>query len=408
MASKYQVIVSVAEHTANDITKNGDTWMRFLATAANNYKYRFKDQLLIYAQKPDAVACAEIETWNRLGRWVNKGTKGIALLVDKDTPYKLRHVFDVSDTNSRAGYGVYLWQMAERYESAVTESLENSFGELESHTDFASALMDTAKNAVEDNYSDYLSDLVSVKVGSYLDELDDLNTGVWFKDALTSSIGFMLLSRCGIDPREYYSREDFARVFDFSTPETVAILGGAASDISEMVLREIGATVKNLQMEERKQNRTFAPEQANSYNNGGNKTTERSAEYGTDLYNAGRLSPAGSERAGEPEDREIWNAAAQLPSGASGRDLHRDAAVGQAEIQGRPHTGWCAFPSDSGEERHPHPDHRRQSLLGSRAGIQCISRHDRTLFAGSGRNHSGYSGTGKGQLRHRPAAFPRR
>lgn len=331
MASKYQVIVSVAEHTANDITKNGDTWMRFLTTAASNYKYRFKDQLLIYAQKPDAVACAEIETWNRLGRWVNKGTKGIALLVDKDTPYKLRHVFDVSDTNSRAGYGVYLWQMAERYEAAVTESLENSFGELESHSDFADVLMDTAKNAVEDNYSDYLSDLVSVKVGSYLNELDDLNTGVWFKDALTSSIGFMLLSRCGIDPHEYYSREDFARVFDFSTPETVAILGGAASDISEMVLREIGATVKNLQMEERKQNRTFAPEQANGYNNGGNKTTERSAEYGTDLYNAGRLSPAGSERAGEPEDREIWNAAAQLPSGASGRDLHRDAAVGQAE-----------------------------------------------------------------------------
>lgn len=331
MASKYQMIVSVAEHTANDITKNGDTWMRFLTTAASNYKYRFKNQLLIYMQKPDAVACAEIEIWNRLGRWVNKGTKGIALLVDKDTPYKLRHVFDVSDTNSRAGYGVYLWQMAERYEAAVTESLENSFGELESHSDFADVLMDTAKNAVEDNYSDYLSDLVSVKVGSYLNELDDLNTGVWFKDALTSSIGFMLLSRCGIDPHEYYSREDFARVFDFSTPETVAILGGAASDISEMVLREIGATVKNLQMEERKQNRTFAPEQANGYNNGGNKTTERSAEYGTDLYNVGRLSPAGSERAGEPEDREIWNAAAQLPSGASGRDLHRDAAFGQAE-----------------------------------------------------------------------------
>ncbi len=121
--------------------------------------------------------------------------------MDKDTPYKLRHVFDVSDTNSRAGYGVYLRQMAERYESTVTESLENSFGELKSHTDFASALMDTAKNAVEDNYSDYLSDLVSVKVGSYLDELDDLNTKVWFMDALTSSIGFMLLSRCGIEPR---------------------------------------------------------------------------------------------------------------------------------------------------------------------------------------------------------------
>ena len=151
MASKYQIIVGMAEHTARDITQNPDSWMSFLTTAASNYKYKFKDQILIHAQKPNATACAEIETWNRLGRWVNKGTKGIALLSDKDIPYRLRHVFDVSDTNTRVGAHISLWQMQDRYEEAVTEALENSFGEIEEKTGFASILLGTAKNAVEDN-----------------------------------------------------------------------------------------------------------------------------------------------------------------------------------------------------------------------------------------------------------------
>ena len=331
MASKYQIITSMAEHTADDIRKSAEKWMSFLTTAANNYKYRFKDQLLIHAQKPDATACAEIETWNRLGRWVNKGTKGIALLVDRDTPYRLRHVFDVSDTNTRVGAHITLWQMQDRYEASVIEALQNSFGETENTSDLASVLLDTAKNAVEDNFPDYLSDLLAVKGDSYLEELDELNTEVWFKTALTNSVGFMLLSRCGFDAREYFEREDFSRVFDFSTPETVAILGGAASDISEMVLREIGATVKNLQMEERKQIRTFAKQQEITQNIDGNKTTERSAEYGADLYNAGRLSDTRPDRAGSAEDWQVWNAAAQLPERPQGRDLHRDDAVGQAE-----------------------------------------------------------------------------
>ena len=331
MASKYQTTVAVAELTADDIRKSADKWMSFLTTAANNYKYRFKDQLLIHAQKPDATACAEIETWNRLGRWVNKGTKGIALLVDRDTPYRLRHVFDVSDTNTRVGANISLWQMRDRYEASVVEALQNSFGETENHTDLASVLLETAKNAVEDNFPDYLSDLIAVKCGSYLDELDDLNTEVWFKSVLTNSIGFMLLSRCGFDARQYFENEDFSRVFDFSTQETIAILGGAASDMSEMVLLEIGATVKNLQMEERKQNRTFAKQPEIVQNIDGNQTTERSAEHGTDLYNAGRLSDARPDRAGSAKTWEVWNAAAQLPERPQGRDLHRDDAVGQAE-----------------------------------------------------------------------------
>ena len=331
MASKYQIIVGMAEHTARDITQNPDNWMSFLTTAASNYKYKFKDQILIHAQKPNATACAEIETWNRLGRWVNKGTKGIALLSDKDIPYRLRHVFDVSDTNTRVGAHISLWQMRGQYTEAVTEALENSFGAVESKGGLASTLLETAKNAVEDNFSDYLSDLRSVKGDSFLEELDELNTEVWFKTALTNSVAFILLTRCGMDAREYFDREDFVRVFDFSTPQTVAILGGAASDISEMVLREIGATVKNLQMEERKQNRTFADNRTSGYNDSGNKTTERSQEYGTDLYNAGRLPSARPDRAGESDAGEIWNAAAQLPERPQGRDLHGDAADEQAE-----------------------------------------------------------------------------
>ena len=331
MASKYQIIVGMAEHTARDITQNPDSWMSFLTTAANNYKYKFKDQILIHAQKPNATACAEIETWNRLGRWVNKGTKGIALLSDKDIPYRLRHVFDVSDTNTRVGAHISLWQMRGQYTEAVTEALENSFGAVESKGGLASALLETAKNAVEDNFSDYLSDLRSVKGDSFLEELDELNTEVWFKTALTNSVAFMLLTRCGMEAGEVFDREDFVRVLDFNTPQTVAILGGAASDISEMVLREIGATVKNLQMEERKQNRTFADNRTSGYNDSENKTTERSQEYGTDLYNAGRLPSARPDRAGESDAGEIWNAAAQLPERPQGRDLHGDAADGQAE-----------------------------------------------------------------------------
>lgn len=150
MPSKYQIISELASQTARDITSKAERYTDFLVTAANNYKYSFKEQLLIHAQKPDATACAEIETWNRLGRWVNKGTRGIALLVDRDTPYKLRHVFDYSDTNSHAGRVVTLWQMRPQYEEPVKESLQDSFGEVELTADFPHFIMEIAKNAVEE------------------------------------------------------------------------------------------------------------------------------------------------------------------------------------------------------------------------------------------------------------------
>lgn len=331
MPSKYQIIVAMAASEAQSIVSNAERYTAFLATAANNYKYNFQEQLLIHAQKPDATACAEIEVWNKLGRWVNKGTKGIALLVDRDIPYRLRHVFDISDTNSRIGREISLWQMEERHEAAVQEALENSFGEIETTHDFPESLIEIASMVVTDNLADYLADLNLVKQDSWLEELDDLNTEVWLKTTLQNSVAYMLMLRCGYDPSQYFSSEDFSRVVDFNTPETVSILGAATSDISEMVLREIGETVKGLQKEERTGSRTFARPSFPEYHSDRKQKHERSNEDGTDLFNAGRLPDPKSGSPGGPEDWQIWNAAAQLPPQPQERPVHRDDAVRQAE-----------------------------------------------------------------------------
>ncbi len=324
MAKKPEPIVRLAVQTAHQITANSGNYMAFLTTAAHNFKYNFRDQLLIFAQKPDATACAEIKFWNKHGRWANRGTTGIALLVDTDRGYKLRHVFDMSDTNSRAGRTVPVWQMKPQYEGAAVEALENSYGEFSDKSDFAECLLQTARIIVEDNFGDYYADLCRVKEGSLLEELDDLNTEAWFKGLLENSVAYIMLTRCGIDPQEYFSGEDFARIYDFNTLKTLAILGAAASDIAEMPLREIASTVLPLYWEEEKQNRTFAGNPGRQYNDG-RVNRERSVEHGTDIQNGERLPSAQSGRAGGTEGRKIWDAAAQFPRQSPARDLHRDA-----------------------------------------------------------------------------------
>lgn len=372
MPSKYQIISELASQTARDITSRAERYTDFLVTAANNYKYSFKEQLLIHAQKPDATACAEIETWNRLGRWVNKGTRGIALLVDRDTPYKLRHVFDYSDTNSRAGRVVTLWQMRPQYEEAVKESLQDSFGEMELTADFPHFLMEIAKNAVEDNFSDYLSNLQSVKGDSFLEELDDLNLEVWLKDTLRSSVAYMALVRAGYQPSLYFTRDDFSHIYDFNTVPVISVLGAATSDISEMVIREIAETVKGLEKEEKQSNRTFARERSSEYHESRNNKTERSYEDGTDLYDAGRLPDPRPDRSGEPEDWEVWNAASDLPPRASGRNLHRDAAGRHAEQplggsgrSGQPDDGQADRTDEDAQRRDRADEGRRPDEVGS-------------------------------------------
>lgn len=331
MPSKYRIILEMASQTARNIASDADRYTDFLITAANNYKYSFKEQLLIHAQKPDATACAEIDTWNKLGRWVNKGTKGIALLIDRDVPYKLRHVFDISDTNSRAGRNITLWQMKPEYEYAVSESLQASFGDVEEPRDFPHLLIDISGYAVEDNLSDYLMELNAVKAGSFLEELDDTSLEAWLKTTLKSSVAFMALFRAGYEPRRYFDREDFSHLFDFNTVEVISVLGAAVSDISEMVIREMGETVKEMEKEERRKIRTFAQEGASAYHKNRTENKERSNEHGTDLYDAGGLSDSRSDRAGEPEAWEVWNAAADIPPRAPGWDLHRDAAERNTE-----------------------------------------------------------------------------
>ena len=331
MPSKYRIILEMASQTARDIASNADRYTDFLITAANNYKYSFKEQLLIHAQKPDATACAEIDTWNKLGRWVNKGTKGIALLIDRDVPYKLRHVFDISDTNSRAGRNITLWQMKPEYEYAVSESLQASFGDVEELRDFPHLLIDISGYAVEDNLSDYLMELNAVKAGSFLEELDDTSLEAWLKTTLKSSVAFMALSRAGYEPRQYFSREDFSHLFDFNTVEVISVLGAAVSDISEMVIREMGETVKEMEKEEKRKIRTFAQTGPSAYHKNRTENKERSNEHGTDLYDAGGLSDSRSDRAGEPEAWEVWNAAADIPPRAPGWALHRDAAERNTE-----------------------------------------------------------------------------
>ena len=217
-------------------------------------------------------------------------TSGIALLVDRNVPYRLRHVFDIADTNSFHGNEVKLWQMKPEYEEAVTEALENSFGEVDNKTGFADVLLGISELIVSDNFSDYCEKLKSVKHGSFLEEVDDLNTEVYFRGLLKNSVAYMLLTRCGYDAAEYLDAEDFRNICNFNTVDTLNIIGCANRDISEMVLREVAETVRAVERESKAPNRTFEKPKEIKDNITENKTLEGSIENGTDLQERGRLS----------------------------------------------------------------------------------------------------------------------
>ena len=274
MAAKYQLITELYRRTGVAVAKNPQAWQGFLSSACCNYKCRFDEQLLIYAQRPDAVAVAKLETWNRqFKRWVNKDSKGIAVFDPKGRRNTLKYYFDVSDTHE-GYYGsrpVPIWQMDERYEQAVMERLSDRFGDVES-TDLASALMETAKNAVEDNLQDYFSQLKDCTKDSFLEELDDFNIEVIYRRLAANSVAFMLISRCGLDTNEFFDREDFADIVNFNTPATINAIGVATSDIAEMALREISQSIRNVQIAEKDQNRTFAQRTQAHYNPKGANT----------------------------------------------------------------------------------------------------------------------------------------
>ena len=270
MAAKYQLITELYRRTGVAVAKNPQAWQSFLSAACRNYKCRFDEQLLIYAQRPDAVAVAQLETWNKqFKRWVNKDSKGIAVFDPKGRRNTLKYYFDISDTHE-GYYGsrpVPIWQMRERYEQAVIERLSDRFGDVES-TDLASVLMETAKNAVEDNLQDYMPQLKSCTQDSFLEELDEYNIEVIYRQLAVNSVAYMLMSRCGVDTEAVFEREDFAEIINFNTPATINALGIATSDISEMALREISQTIRDVQIAEKSQNRTFAPQSQTRYDVG--------------------------------------------------------------------------------------------------------------------------------------------
>ncbi len=330
MASKYQNILQLEEFVARDITTNSEKYTSFLTTAANNFKYSFEEQLLIYAQKPNATACAEISFWNKYGRWVNKGAKGIALLVDTDAPYKLRHVFDISDTNIRKNIEIPMWKMQKHYENEVLEGLANSFGEFES-TDFVDGIIKTADIVTQDNIDDYFVDLIDNKNDSLLEEVDEVNLNSWFKTTVSNSIAFMVLTRCGYNAHAYFMPEDFEHIGEFSTPFTISILGNAVSDVSEMVLRDIAKTVSSLQKAEKQQNHTVEQIQPKDYYNVTEEKAERSEQNGDYLQDAGGLSNSKSEPARQSEDRQIWNDEKNISDESPQGDLHRNETFGNSE-----------------------------------------------------------------------------
>ena len=363
MAAKYQLITELYRRTGVSVAKSPQAWQSFLSSACRNYKCRFDEQLLIYAQRPDAVAVAELGTWNKLfKRWVNKDSKGIAVFDPKGRRNTLKYYFDISDTHE-GYYGsrpVPIWQMDERYEQAVKERLSDRFGELE-ETDLAETLFKTAENAVEDNLPDYLSQLKGVTQDSFLEELDEYNIEVLYKRLAVNSVAFMLMSRCGLDVKEYFDREDFADIVNFNTPHTINAIGIATSDISEMALREISAAIRNVQMEAREENRTFAPKSQSRYDVG-RKQPERSENNERNhIHKAGGLSysrPNITDRAR-----------------ASAWQIRYDAQG----VSGTAQESDLSEPADRG-------DAKSASLRGGTDGTQTVGASDEAALNGAGRD----------------------
>ena len=338
MAILYKALTELYRETQRKVTAPSE-WQAFLASACRNYRLTFDEQLLVYAQRPDATAVLEIERWNRqFGRWVNRGANGIAVFDgEHNGKPRLKYYFDISDTHeARFPRPVPLWTVREEYAPDIIETLENSFGELERKEDLGEALLYAAKNAVEDNMPDYLAELKTLTEGSFLEELDELNLEVEYRRAVQNSIGYMLLVRCGLDPSEYFEDEDFRDVLNFNTPQTLNALGVATGDISQMCLSAISRTVLALQRQPQKENRTFEPQQKNQYavTEQENTQPERSFEYDRDhLHQAGRLQSAEPSAApgGAGSPWEIRIASEEVPQGAPQGDVHQPADQRQAE-----------------------------------------------------------------------------
>ena len=292
MARKYDLISELYDRTCKTVVSSPQNWEAFLTSACRNYKLRFDEQLLVFAQRPDATAVLEIERWNgTFGRWVNRGATGIAVFDDASrSRQRLIHYFDISDTHpSKYSRPVPIWKMKPEYEQEITETLESTFGTLDNSQSLADAVMSAAQNAAEDNLPDYTRDLLYSVNDSFLEELDEDNISTIYRKVVTNSVAYMMMERLGIDTEEYFEHEDFEDIINFNTPGTLNALGFATSDIAEMGLTEIAKTVMSLE----RQNRIIAENRKPDYNIGRNQNTERSPQNErADIHDAGRLQTA--------------------------------------------------------------------------------------------------------------------
>lgn len=389
MPSKHQYITELYGETISSVVKSVDNWVSFLSASSYHYKYKFSEQILIYAQKPNSTACAEIEVWNkRLGRWVKKGAKGIALIDESGSRMRLRHVFDISDTRDKYNRPFNLWKVEDKYHEEIIENLEARFGELENKETLEYAIISLAKNAVEDNIQDYLHSLIQNKRDSFLEELDDFNIEYKLKTILTNSVAFIMMIRSNTNPFMYFDQSDFKDIIDFNTFETISILGVATSEIAETGLREIQKTVRNIQISEKNQNRTFEQETNKEYNENVNKTKEieRSAENGYSIHNTGRLQPteSTSTRAEINNTREIRENEAEIPERESQRPIHNS-------IDEKSTTSTSSRDSGNSQQENGTDNARDERASGSDRGIESsrpdeMGANDEQLESDSGGN----------------------
>ena len=294
MARKYDLISELYNRTCKTVVSNPQNWQAFLASACRNYKLRYDEQLLVYAQRPDATAVLEIEQWNKIfGRWVNRGARGIAVFADENrSRQRLTHYFDISDTHeSRYSRTVPIWDMRQEYEADVIETLESTFGEIENKSSLAEAIMGAARNAAEDNIPDYLQDLYYATEGSSFEEVEEDIVAFIYKNVVTNSVAYMMMSRLGVDTDGYFELDDFRDVTNFNTQETLNALGFATSDIAEMGLTEVSKTITALN----RQNRIIVGQDRNEYNKVENNDERSLDNERTDLHDGGRLQPSEPE-----------------------------------------------------------------------------------------------------------------
>ena len=357
MARKYDLISELYNRTCKTVVSNPQNWQAFLASACRNYKLRYDEQLLVYAQRPDATAVLEIEQWNKIfGRWVNRGARGIAVFADENrSRQRLTHYFDISDTHeSRYSRTVPIWDMRQEYEADVIETLESTFGEIENKSSLAEAIMGAARNAAEDNIPDYLQDLYYATEGSSFEEVEEDIVAFIYKNVVTNSVAYMMMSRLGVDTDGYFELDDFRDVTNFNTQETLNALGFATSDIAEMGLTEVSKTITALN----RQNRIIVGQDRNEYNKVENNDERSLDDERTDLHDGGRLQPsepetstaAGSDAGQVRSDEErVSEGTSQSPLLQSPDEGRTDTALGGSGTESQQDGG--NNPEPDGTER---------------------------------------------------------